>query len=106
MDIIEVHGPHGPDAPYIWGEAYVTTFEPPRPKFGRPSYEVRFRTNLIPNRRTGARARYDLSGLGFRTWDEDFDQTFPKLLPSEMTPRNRLWLGLLREERTRLATEH
>jgi hypothetical protein len=106
MDIIEVHGPHGPDAPYIWGSAFVTTFEPPRPIFGRPSYEVRFRTNRIPDRQTGARARYNLSGLGFRTWDVDSDPTFSKLRLSEMTPRNRLWLGLLREEQKRLATEH
>jgi hypothetical protein len=47
MDIVEVHGPH---APYIWDSALVTTCEPPRSKFGRPSYEVRFRTNLIPDR--------------------------------------------------------
>jgi hypothetical protein len=102
--IIEVHGPHGPYAPYLWGEAVVTTFDSPHPKWGRPIYEVRFRTNLIPDRQTGARARYDLSGLGFRTWDED--QTFPKLRLSEMTPRNRRWLELLREERELRAAEH
>ena len=40
------------------------------------------------------------------TWrDEDSDQTFPELRRSEMTPRNRL-ARTLREERTRLATEH
>jgi len=80
-ETITVHGPHGPDAPFMWGE---TEGEIDGSGFGRT---LRFRTV------SGIRGIYDVRGVTVR--DEEGEK-YPVLPVSELTPKARRWLAKAR----------
>jgi hypothetical protein len=80
-DVITVHGPHAPGAPYMWGECDGRIDGSPG-RFG--NVHVSFQT-------AQCRRFTDLRGLKVR--DEDGDR-FPILKASDLTPRARRWLSV------------
>lgn len=79
-DIITVHGPHGPEVPFMWGECYgELDGETPG-----TMVEVTFRT------RGRSRGIRDLRGL--RVTESSSGDTFPLLKASELSPKARRWL--------------
>jgi len=76
-DVITVHGPHGPDSPFMWGEVEGWLDGAP----GGGLFTFRTASDIC--------GIYDVRGVRVR---DDDGNSFPLLPPSELSPKARRWL--------------
>ena len=80
-ETITVHGPHGPDASYMWGEAE-----------GHLDLADRFEgCSVVFRTASGIRGIYDVRGV---TVKDREGNKYPKLKLSELTSKARRWLAV------------
>ena len=90
MGEIVVHGPHGPDASFMWGEATCRHVD-------GEFHDVQFRS------RHPCRGIWDVRGV--TVWEEEGRYgriTFPLLKAKELTPRWRKLLSIAQKKRAEL----